>query len=433
MARTAKNQKLDTRTARDKLAERRDPYWTVISRGCAIGYRKGAKGGTWIARMRAEDGKQHFEALGAADDRRDADGQTVLSFTQAQAKAREVFDRKTRELAGHIEALDGPYTVAQAISDYFVHRTASGSKGVKSDVYAANAQILPVLGKEEVARLTPKRIREWHAALATAPRLVRSKKLAEQRAQRAVDAKDPEEVRKRRSTANRLLTVLKAALNFAYAESKAASDEAWRRVKPFAEVNAARVRYLQAEECKRLVNACPPDFRALVRGALATGCRYGELTRLRVADFNADVGTVTIGVAKGAKARHIALADEGRAIFSAVVAGKTGNDLVFRREDGGAWKASHQQRPLIEASAAAKIEPAPTFHVLRHTYGSALAMKGVPMGVIAAQLGHSDTRMTEKHYAHLAPSYVADTVRASLPALADFQPDNVVDIVRNKR
>jgi hypothetical protein len=40
---------------------------------------------------------------------------------------------------------------------------------------------------------------------------------------------------------------------------------------------------------------------------------------------------------------------------------------------------------------------------LRHTYASALAMQGVPMAVIAAQLGHSDTRMTEKHCAHLAP------------------------------
>ena len=39
------------------------------------------------------------------------------------------------------------------------------------------------------------------------------------------------------------------------------------------------------------------------------------------------------------------------------------------------------------------------------------------MGVIAAQLGHSDTRMTEKHYAHLAPSYVADTIRENFPNL----------------
>ena len=39
------------------------------------------------------------------------------------------------------------------------------------------------------------------------------------------------------------------------------------------------------------------------------------------------------------------------------------------------------------------------------------------MGVIAEQLGHADTRMTEKHYAHLAPSYVAETIRAHFPRL----------------
>jgi hypothetical protein len=46
-----------------------------------------------------------------------------------------------------------------------------------------------------------------------------------------------------------------------------------------------------------------------------------------------------------------------------------------------------------------------------------LVMRGVPMGVIAEQLGHADTRMTEKHYAHLAPSYIADTIRAHFPTL----------------
>jgi hypothetical protein len=44
-------------------------------------------------------------------------------------------------------------------------------------------------------------------------------------------------------------------------------------------------------------------------------------------------------------------------------------------------------------------------------------MKGVPMGSIAEQLGHADTRMTEKHDARLAPSYVAETIRAHFPTL----------------
>ena len=57
-------------------------------------------------------------------------------------------------------------------------------------------------------------------------------------------------------------------------------------------------------------------------------------------------------------------------------------------------------------------------------------MRGVPMGVIAAQLGHADTRMTEKHYAHLAPSYVADTIRAQFPTLGIVGESNVVRVRR---
>jgi integrase len=116
---------------------------------------------------------------------------------------------------------------------------------------------------------------------------------------------------------------------------------------------------------------------------------------------------------KSGKPRHVALTDEGRALFSELTAGHFGGDLIFVRDDEKAWGPSHQQRPLDAASARAKIKPAATFHILRHTYASALAMRGVPMGVIAAQLGHADTGMTERHYAHLAPNYVADTVRAA--------------------
>jgi integrase len=93
------------------------------------------------------------------------------------------------------------------------------------------------------------------------------------------------------------------------------------------------------------------------------------------------------------------------------------SENVFLRADGDAWGASHQKRPLDEASQRAQISPAVNFHILRHTHGSHLAMNGVPMGVIAAQLGHADTRMTEKHYAHLAPSYLAQTIRANFPVL----------------
>ncbi len=55
-------------------------------------------------------------------------------------------------------------------------------------------------------------------------------------------------------------------------------------------------------------------------------------------------------------------------------------------------------------------------------------MNGVPLAVVAAQLGHSDTRMVEKHYGHLAPSYVADTVRAAFSNMGLVEKPNVVSL-----
>ncbi len=57
-------------------------------------------------------------------------------------------------------------------------------------------------------------------------------------------------------------------------------------------------------------------------------------------------------------------------------------------------------------------------------------MRGVPLAVVAAQLGHADTRMIEKHYGHLAPSYVADTVRAAFGSLGIVTPANVASLAR---
>ena len=52
--------------------------------------------------------------------------------------------------------------------------------------------------------------------------------------------------------------------------------------------------------------------------------------------------------------------------------------------------------------------------------------------MIAAQLGHSDTRMVEKHYGHLAPNYVADTVRAAFGTLGLVEKTNVVTVLGSR-
>ena len=126
--------------------------------------------------------------------------------------------------------------------------------------------------------------------------------------------------------------------------------------------------------------------------------------------------TVAIRLSK-AKVRHVTLTEEAALCFRKWSRGRDPNKHVFLRHDGAVWGPSHQQCPLEQASKAAGVAPQITFHVLRHTHASQLALRGVPMAVIAKQLGHADTRMTEKHYAHLAPNYVAETIRASFPVL----------------
>jgi integrase len=88
---------------------------------------------------------------------------------------------------------------------------------------------------------------------------------------------------------------------------------------------------------------------------LATGCRYGELCRMTVSDFNPESATISVRLAKGGKVRHVALAEEGKALLSNLSAGRLGRELIFLRVDGKPWGPSHQQRPLTEASRIAAV------------------------------------------------------------------------------
>lgn len=414
MARTVRDANLETRTARLRLSIRTEPYWRGLEKGFALGYRRRGRGGTWLARRRRADGGYAEHRIGTTDDLQQPDGVALLDYAQAQEAARAWWRAEARREEGH-DTRQGPLTVADAVADYIKAYERRGGKAVYETQRTAETHILPTLGPIIVAKLTARKITDWHQGLSEMRARARTKPGRKQNYREAVTGADA--VRKRRATANRILTVLKSALNHAWKAGHVASDDGWRRVKPFKGVETVRVRYLSEPECVRLVNASEPAFRNLVRGALLTGCRYSELAALRAADFNADAGIVTVRESKAGKPRHVVLTAEGQRLFTTLSAGKLGDDLIFTRRGGGVWGKSQQMRPILEACDRAKIRPAISFHVLRHTHGSTLAMHNVPMGVIAEQLGHADTRMTEKHYAHLAPSYVATTIRANFPTL----------------
>jgi len=91
-------------------------------------------------------------------------------------------------------------------------------------------------------------------------------------------------------------------------------------------------------------------------------------------------------------------------------------ELRKRHEVAEAWGKSDQSRFMAEACNAANLEPL-SFHDLRNSYASILVNNGANLIHIARQLGHTDTRMVEKHFEHLAPNDMAKTIRKLSPKL----------------
>jgi integrase len=418
MARTVLDSQLDSRTARARLQTRVKPYFRAIDPGLHLAYRRNTTGGTWNVRMYLGGGKYQMALLGTADDLGDADGAMVLNFSQAQATARDRYARATRSANGLPEPSAGPYTVDKALDDYFtwLEGEGRGEKNIADAKAKAKTHIRPKLGNVRLDRLTAKQISDWLHALAKAPPRLRSK-VGKRVRHRDVNMADPEVKRARRSAANKVFGgVLKPALNKAWRDHKVVDDKPWRSIKPFRNVTASRARYLQLDECRRLLNAANDgdDFRDMVEAGLHSGARWSELCRLKPRDFNRDAGTVAVHRSKS-KARHIILNDDGVHFFAQAAARADNREFLFVRSDGRPWGTSWQIRSMKAACDRAHIKPNTGFHILRHTWASHAVMNGMPLLLVARNLGHRDTRMVELHYGHLAPDYATQEIRRAAP------------------
>src|SRR5262245_6322586 len=295
MARRVRDKDIESREARTKLKQRGLPYWRSIGKGLHLGYRKGKRGGVWVIRRYQGGQVYKVTTVAQADDIEDANGAEILDFWQAQEVARN--ERPALKVNG--------YSVADAVADYLEH--LEGRASYQDAKARLGIFVLPRFGGRAVNSLDEDEIRKWHRNIAKQGARARTKPGAPQNYRKSDD--DPEEAyRKRQASANRCLDLFRAVLNRArknHKRSGVKSSDAWDSVEAFKGVHIARTRYLEIAECTRLLNACDPEFRILVRAALETGARYQELARLRVADFNAASGTVHIRKSKPNKDRHI--------------------------------------------------------------------------------------------------------------------------------
>ncbi len=150
------------------------------------------------------------EALGAADDKLPADGVTIFSYEQARKRASEWLPTALQKSMGVVPRRRN-YTVLDACNDYL--NALEGRKPTYIPRKIINAVITPALGTVAVEKLIRARIEQWLKQIAETPR---------RKPRNGLKADDAEALRRRKDSANRYLTILRAALTRALADGKVA-------------------------------------------------------------------------------------------------------------------------------------------------------------------------------------------------------------------
>jgi hypothetical protein len=151
---TAKIDTLD----RLKLPRRGKPYFTVVSPGVRLGYRRTANAGSWVVeKADGRGGVAFHERIGTADDYEAANGDNVLTFWQAADEARRL---------AHGTVTSAPSTWARALDDYESDLKARGgsiynARQVRNHLTA----LAPALLDKRVALLGAAELAHWRDAL----------------------------------------------------------------------------------------------------------------------------------------------------------------------------------------------------------------------------------------------------------------------------
>ena len=273
--------------------------------------------------------------------------------------------------------------------------------------------IKPKLGKLKLDAVSYAVIEDFKIALAKTPvanaaKILGALKRAESDSSRRVEGLRMLSPK----TINNCLTVLRRMLVIAYKRGlieKVPEVEWLKTPKP-------EFDFFTFEEAERLLAAAQGEWRTMILVGLRTGMRQGELLALRWEDVDLIAGRITvrqnavwgvIGTPKSGRGREIALGEE---VLAALKAHRhLRGALVFCAMDGSMLTSGEMKSPLWRACKRAALRRI-SWHVLRHTFASHLAMRGAPLKAIQELLGHATIMMTMR-YAHLAPEIARDAVR----------------------
>ncbi len=179
------------------------------------------------------------------------------------------------------------------------------------------------------------------------------------------------------------------------------------------------IRHLSDEEVKRILAAAPEDLRNMIVILLLTGIRYGELCYLEWSDIDFRHNQIIVQPKehwspKNRKKRALPIHPVAREILSRLPR-KDGISYVFPDCDGTCCYGGLRNR-LYRVFSKAKVDC--NVKDMRSTFASDSVMSGLPIYTVSKLLGHHDVKITEKHYAHLAPDYMGNAITMLQPKWA---------------
>jgi integrase len=440
MTRCLVEHRINDRAARARLEVRNRPYWRLVVEGFHLGYRRGARKGSWIVRLQMVAGANSYrsEALGQADDMIEANGKDVLSYAQALAKAnrwKEIVEAAPAQ-GEAVLTFDGTLTIRCAIETYVAkrnaRRSAQAGRTITSDAqYKLTAH---VLGDKRLARIALKDLSEADL-IAWQQRLV---------------AQTP-------SSRQRVANDFKAALNAAYACHRRTLPSDLPTVIKYGlhieagEVVIARARenqILPDETVRSIVGAAftqDEDFGRMVMLLAATGARFAQLRRMRVGDVQLAQGRLLVpqsfkGKRKTLEYIRMAVGADVMAQLRPIVEGRGANEPLLERwhlkqlsaavwvnHERGEWKTpSELSRRWSKMLAHLRLPSATIPYALRHSSIVRGLRANLPIRLVAA-LHDTSVAMIERHYSRWITEGLEDMVARAIVPLVAAQCDARLD------
>jgi integrase len=418
VAKSIRDGKLDSRSARDKLPRSGKPYYRSIDSGLHLGYRKGKSGGKWVLRRYLGDEKYTVETIGPADDFDVADGEKFLTFHQAQGKARE----RVREILEEqrISALGPSITVKTAIDEYVAAREerekiGRTTVGMKRDARSRLSKYVlsnKFLASRAIEKLEQAHLEDWRAGLKMADgsvrRTVNDFRAALNSAAKRYKARLPPTLR----------DLIKDGLSAGQASSVAVRE---KQVLPDADIRAI----ILAAKNVDSDGGWGGDLYSLVLVMAATGARFSQIVRMKVGDVQVREKRLMVPVSRkgrGAKnSIHIGVRI-GEDVLDALkksTAGRKGHETLllrprWRKVGDGAWGivgrepwhsaselSRHWAAILVKAELPSTIVP----YALRHSSIVGGLRAALPVRLVAA-LHDTSSAMIERHYS----AYIVDAM-----------------------